>query len=82
MEAPDLAGDENGGIRLSYGHFDGEAHSIAFTAAGVVGRDLLKEGDRLTLDIGVGAGFSNGLGRFSSSQNNVFGGRAGVQWTW
>lgn len=82
MQAPDLAGKENFGLRLNYGAFDGDANAFTINSAGVIGRDLIMPHDRISIDVGFGAGFSSGLGRFSDSEDDVYAGRAGVQWTW
>ena len=82
MQAPDLAGDENFGLRLNYGGFDGNANAFTINAAGVLGRDVIKPRDRVSIDVGFGAGFADRLGRFSDSEDDVYAGRAGLQWTW
>ena len=79
MEAPSLTESENFGIRLGYGNFDGDANAIGFSAMGVLCRDCFSRGDRITLDVGLGLGWSD----FQTyDSNTVSAARAGVQWTW
>ena len=78
-QAPDLAGDENFGVRFNYAIFDGENHGLSFNAAGVLARDLFTENDRLTLDAGVGYGVGQRIG---GGSEDTFSGRVGLQLTW
>ena len=75
MEDPDLIGNERFGMRANYGNFEG-ASALSWTFAGVLGRDVLKPGDRTSLGGGFGVGFEEGQG------DDVWGGRVGAQWTW
>jgi hypothetical protein len=74
MENPDLVGTERFGIAANWGHFDG-ANALSVSAMGVLGYDVLAEGDRVALSGGIGVGFENGQG------DATFGGRVGLQWT-
>ena len=79
MQAPDLKGDERFGIALNVATFDGEAHGLAFTAAGVLATDVFHAGDRLSLNVGVGGGLANDMNGY---RQNVFSARGGLQLTW
>jgi hypothetical protein len=81
MEAPSLTTQENFGIRLGYGNFDGEANAVGMSAMGVICRNCFDpaSGDRIALDIGLGLGWSDFQGYDSRT---VSAARAGVQWTW
>lgn len=70
LENPDLTGNETFGVMVNYGNYEGSS-AIAITAMGVLGRDVLEPGDRVSLGGGVG---------FSTDEGQV-GGRVGVQWT-
>ena len=74
MENPSLATGERFGIATAWGTFAG-AHALTASAMGVVGEDLLTDGDRVAVFAGFGAGFEHGRGE------SVYGGRVGMQWT-
>lgn len=57
LKMPDFVADENFGIRLGYGNFEG-ADALGLSVAGVVGRDTAGKGSRLTIHGGVGRGIS------------------------
>jgi hypothetical protein len=78
-EAPSLTENENFGLRLGWGNFEGEANAVAFAAIGVLCRDCVQPGDRIAIDGAIGAGWSDYKGY---NADEVIGGRAGVQWTW
>ena len=61
MEAPSLTAQENFGIRMGYGNFDGDANAIGTSAMGVICRNCFNpgSGDRIALDIGLGLGWSD-----------------------
>ena len=75
MENPSLATGERFGIATAWGTFAG-AHALTASAMGVVGEDLLTDGDRVAVFAGFGAGFEHGRGE------SVYGGRLGMQWTY
>jgi hypothetical protein len=75
MEDPDLIGNERFGARMNYGNFEG-ANALSWTFAGVLGRDVLRVGDRISVGGGFGVGFDEG------HAEDVWGGRVGAQWTW
>jgi hypothetical protein len=75
MANPSLVEGEKFGIATAWGTFAG-AHAFTGTAMGVVGEDLVADGDRLAVFGGVGIGFEHGRG------DTVYGGRAGMQWTY
>jgi hypothetical protein len=75
MEDPDLIGNERFGARVNYGNFEG-ANALSWTFAGVLGRDVIRAGDRIAIGGGFGVGFEEGRG------DDVWGGRVGAQWTW
>ena len=78
-QAPDLAGSENFGMRLNYANFNGDGHAVSLNGAGVLGRDVFSEGDRVTLDVGAGWGKGD---RIDGLTEDVFAVRAGIQLTW
>ncbi len=87
MENPDLTGNERFGVAMNWGNFEG-SNALSWSAMGVLGYDVLSRGDRVAVSGGFGVGFvdgsnnntfGNGLG---SSNDNVWGGRVGAQWTW
>jgi hypothetical protein len=75
MENPSLGPGEKFGIATAWGTFAG-AHALTGSVMGVVGEDVLTDGDRIALFGGFGAGFDHGRG------DDVYGGRAGLQWTY
>jgi hypothetical protein len=75
MENPDLTGNERFGVATHWGTFEG-ANALSFAAMGVLGHDFITKGDRVAVSGGFGVGFDDGSG------DDVWGGRAGVQWTW
>jgi hypothetical protein len=70
LENPDLTGNERFGIAMNWGTFNG-AHALGLSAAGVLGHDILGEGDRLAV-----------TGGFGISTSDVMGGRVGAQLSW
>jgi trimeric autotransporter adhesin len=82
VETPGLTTEDNFGMRVGWGGFDGSenaAHAIGASAIGVVARDIFRKGTRLALDGGIGWGWSE----FKSySASDVIAGRGGVQFTW
>ncbi len=68
---PDLVGDESFGLRINFGEFSGES-AIAFSAMGVVGRNVFGSRGHLAVGASVGVGLNEG----------EYGGRLGVQLTW
>ncbi len=79
LEAPDLATGENFGIRMGWGNFDGKAQALGISAIAVLERDLFVNGDRLTINGGIGYGRSDFM---NYEQHDVIAGRIGLQWSW
>jgi trimeric autotransporter adhesin len=75
MQNPDLVGAERFGLAGSWGTFEG-AHALSFSVMGVIAHDVFHPGDRIAVSGGFGAGFAH------KSGGTVYGGRAGLQWTW
>jgi hypothetical protein len=75
MENPDLTGDERFGVATHWGGFEG-ANALSLSMTGVLGHDFVSRGDRVAVSGGFGVGFNDDAG------DDVWGGRAGVQWTW
>lgn len=71
LEDPDLVGVENFGLRMNWGGTEGE-NARGFSAAGVLGRNVLSYNDRLAVSGAVGFGL----------QHDQVGGRVGAQLTW
>jgi trimeric autotransporter adhesin len=88
MEGPDLTGNERFGVSASWGNFDGE-NAFGMGFIGVLGENWLTTGGRFAVTGGFGvgftddnnSGFNNGF-HSGSSDDNVWGGRVGGQWTW
>ena len=84
---PDLAGSERFGVSANWGNFEG-SNAFGMGFEGVLGYDMLTSGDRIALTGGFGVGFTdnsnnNNFGHsFGSSDDDVWGGRVGAQWTW
>ena len=84
---PDLAGSERFGVSANWGNFEG-SNAFGMGFEGVLGYDMLTGGDRIALTGGFGVGFAdssnnNNFGHsFGSSDDDVWGGRIGAQWTW
>ena len=57
LKMPDFVADENFGIRLGYGNFEG-SNALGLSVAGVLGRDIVGPGSRLTIHGGIGRGLS------------------------
>jgi hypothetical protein len=70
LENPDLTGNERFGLAMNWGMFNG-AHALGLSATGVLGHNILGEGDRLAVS-----------GGFGISTSNVMGGRVGAQLSW
>jgi hypothetical protein len=70
LENPDLTGNERFGLAMNWGMFNG-AHALGLSATGVLGHNILGEGDRLAV-----------TGGFGISTSNVMGGRVGAQLSW
>jgi trimeric autotransporter adhesin len=87
MEGPDLVDNERFGVSASWGNFDGE-NAFGMGFEGVLWNDFLTTGGRFAVTGGFGVGFvdndnNNTFGHsFGSSDDNVWGGRVGGQWTW
>jgi hypothetical protein len=80
MATPDLAGNEKFGFAANWGTFEG-ANALAFTAAGVLGKNWLGGGERWTVAGGVGFTTNENSYADQSSGNQVAG-RAGLQVSW
>ena len=84
---PDLAGNERFGVSANWGNFEG-SNAFGMGFEGVLGYDMLTRGDRIALTGGFGVGFEDGSNNnnfghsFGSSDDDVWGGRVGAQWTW
>jgi trimeric autotransporter adhesin len=74
---PTLAAQEQFGMKLNWGGFDG-ANAVGLTTLGVLGKNLFGNGDRLTISAGAGWGQAT----VSSYTQSVAGGHAGLQLTW
>jgi hypothetical protein len=70
LENPDLTGSETFGVMFNYGNYAGSS-ALGFSAAGVLGRGVFEDGDRLSIAGGVGV----------STDEGEVAGRIGVQWT-
>jgi trimeric autotransporter adhesin len=70
LENPDLTGNETFGVMVNYGNYEGSS-AVGISAAGVLGRNVLDEGDRVAIAGGVGV----------STDGGDVAGRVGVQWT-
>ena len=87
MAGPDLTGNERFGVSANWGNFDG-SNAFGMGFEGVLWNDLFATGGRfaVTGGFGVGAvdnGHNDSFGHsFGSSDDNVWGGRVGGQWTW
>ncbi len=84
METPKLSARQNFGVRLGWGGaafdvFDNTANAMGASVIGVLGRGLLRRGDRLAFDGGVGWGQSEFM---DYEAYGVLGGRAGLQFAW
>ena len=80
MANPDLVGTESFGIAANWGHFDG-VNAFAFSAMGVLDRDLFGSGERLAISAGIGF-TTDEQALFGQTPGNVVAGRAGLQITW
>ncbi len=74
MQNPDLTGSERFGMAANWGTFDGSS-GLGLALMGVLGHDLFMAGDRAAISGSFGTGFEGG------SDDNVYGGRVGLQWT-
>jgi trimeric autotransporter adhesin len=87
MAGPDLTGNERFGVSANWGNFDGE-NGFGMGFEGVLWNNFLTTGGRFAVTGGFGVGFTdngnnNTFGHsFGSSDDNVWGGRVGGQWTW
>lgn len=80
MANPDLTGNEKFGLAGNVGFYEGNT-ALAFTAMGVVGRNMMGYGDRWALAGGVGFTVNeDDLG--DRSGGSSVGGRAGLQVSW
>jgi hypothetical protein len=77
LSDPTLTGSEKFGLKMNVGTFDG-ANATGFSAAGVLGRGLLTQGDRLSISGAAGWGQAN----VSGYTKSMTGGRASMQFTW
>ena len=76
---PSLARGEKMGVRMGWGGFNsygGASHAWGVSAAGLLAENTFSKNDRLTIDAGVGLGYSQFMGY---RENAVVGGRAGLQ---
>jgi hypothetical protein len=85
---PDLTGNERFGVSANWGGFEG-ANAFGMGFEGVLWNNFLTQGGRLAVTGGFGVGFQNGNNNsifgqheFGSSEDTVWGGRVGAQWTW
>ena len=74
---PTLGANEKFGMKVNWGGFDG-ANAFGLTTMGVLGKDVLSKGDKLTVTAGAGWGQSTVTGYTQS----VTGGHAGLQLSW
>lgn len=82
VETPELASDDNFGVRVGWGGFEASengANAVGASAIGVIARNIFKEGDRLAFDGAVGWGWSE-YKNYAAS--DVLAGRGGMQFTW
>jgi hypothetical protein len=77
LSDPSLRDSEKFGVKINYGGFDG-ANAVGLSTIGELGKNVLSNGDRLTLSGAVGWGSSN----VNGYNQSVAGGRAGLQLTW
>ena len=69
-------------MSANYGNFEG-SNAFGMGFEGVLGYDMLTRGDRIALTGGFGVGFQDGDNLSNSnSDDDVWGGRVGAQWTW
>jgi hypothetical protein len=80
MTNPTLATNESFGVALNWGVFE-RSHALAFSAMGVVARDLMGAGERISLTGGFGLSVKE-TSFGGNRADTVFGGRAGVQLSW
>jgi hypothetical protein len=84
---PDLTGNERFGVSANWGGFNG-ANAFGMGFEGVLWNNFLTQGGRFAITGGFGVGFQNGNNNdifghtFGSSDDTVWGGRVGGQWTW
>ena len=80
LENPDLVAGERFGIAGNVGFWEGNV-ALGFTAMGVLGNNLVGQGERWALSGGVGFTVKEDSYGGRSSQSSV-GGRAGLQISW
>lgn len=78
LAPPQLRNDQNFGVRVGYGYFDGEGTAMGFSAIGVLAHNWIVDNGELAFTIGIGQGNSE----FYDYQVNALGGGAGLQFTW
>jgi len=80
LAAPAVLDSESFAVALNWGGFN-QSHALGFSALGVVARDVLGVGERISLTAGFGLSLNEKEfgGRSADTQ---FGGRAGVQLSW
>ena len=80
LASPSLAADETFGIAVNWGVFE-QSQALAFSAMGVVGRDIFGAGERISLNAGFGLSVSEES--FGGQDTTTsWGGRAGIQVSW
>jgi len=80
LESPSLQAGETFGVAVNWGIFN-QSQALAFSAIGVVARDVFLAGDRIALNGGFG--LSVKAGSFGGHRTGTAaGGRAGVQFAW
>ena len=80
LESPSLQAGETFGVAVNWGIFN-QSQALAFSAIGVVARDVFLAGDRIALNGGFGVSVK--AGSFGGHRTGTAaGGRAGVQFAW
>ena len=80
LENPDLVANERFALAGNVGFWEGNV-ALGFTAAGVLGKNLVGQGERWALSGGVGFTVKEDSFGGQSSKSSV-GGRAGLQVSW
>jgi hypothetical protein len=80
MENPDLVGNEKFGLAANLGFFEGNT-ALSVSAMGVIGHNLVGDGERWAISGGVGVSLNED--NFGGQKaDRALAGRAGVQITW